>query len=348
MKTSSISKNWKENIFLIACVCFFVLFVIIAAISGAWPGKDVSAQFFSAMAGALVAAIITLFLLKGQTAVEADRQKDSKVFEEKLQIYQDFLHKLCDVVKDMNIDEIEEKELVFQAAYITIHTRPESMLAVSKNIKGIVENIKKDDYFDERGMLEQLFDIADTFHLELYGEKYDLKNFREMTIDNFSTILKTKEDINQGENNEKMEEVKALEGKKLNLKDRAKLLKAMIKTNGSRQWICKDTLVHEYFTDVSEKTGKYIKSNRMIAIDLKPEGDNYKILLFTRSYDEEGTRKIAEGIGQTFKCYNENNGVRHLYKTIPMNTPNEEIALVMQELLAKIKVYRDKDYPLKK
>ena len=61
MKTSSISKNWKENIFLIACVCFFVLFVIIAAISGAWPGKDVSAQFFSAMAGALVAAIITLF-----------------------------------------------------------------------------------------------------------------------------------------------------------------------------------------------------------------------------------------------------------------------------------------------
>ena len=60
MKTSSISKNWKENIFLIACVCFFVLFVIIAAISGAWPGKDVSAQFFSAMAGALVAAIITI------------------------------------------------------------------------------------------------------------------------------------------------------------------------------------------------------------------------------------------------------------------------------------------------
>ena len=123
---------------------------------------------------------------------------------------------------------------------------------------------------------------------------------------------------------------------------------SMIKTNGSRQWICKDILVHEYFTDVSEKTGKYIKSNRMIAIDLKPEGDNYKILLFTRSYDEEGTRKIAEGIGQTFKCYNENNGVRHLYKTIPMNTPNEEIASVMQELLAKIKVYRDKDYPLKK
>ena len=347
MKTSGKSKIWKENLFLILCVCFFALFVIIATISGAWPGKDISAQFFSAIAGALVAAIITLFLLRGQTAVEADRKKSSKIFAEKLQIYQDFLHKLCDVVKDMNIDEVEEKELVFQAAYITMHTEPESMLAISKNIKGIVENIKRDDYFDERGMLEQLFDIADTFHLELYGEKYDVKDFREMTINNFSTILKTKEDINQGENDEKLEEVKALEGKKLNLKDRAKLLKAMIKSNGSRQWIYKEILVHEFFTDVSEETGKYIKSNRMIAIDLKPEGDSYNILLFTRLNDEEGAKKIAEGIGQAFKCYNENNGVRHLYKTIPINTPNEEIASIMQELLVKIKAYRDKEFPLK-
>ena len=98
----------KENTFLILCVCFFALFVILAAVSGAWPGKDISAQFFSAMAGALVAAIITLFLLKGQTSVEADRQKDSKVFEEKLRIYQDFLHKLCDVVKDQKITPEEE------------------------------------------------------------------------------------------------------------------------------------------------------------------------------------------------------------------------------------------------
>lgn len=337
----------KENSFLILCVCFFALFVIIAAVSGAWPGKDISAQFFSALAGALVAAIITLFLLRGQTAVEADRKKNSKIFEEKLKIYQEFLHKLCDVVKDMKIEEVEEKELVFQAAYITMHTEPESMFAVSKDIKGIVENIKGDDYFDEKGMLEQLFDIADTFHLELYGEKYDVKDFREKIINNFSTILKSKEDINKGEDEQKMEEVKALEGKRLDLKDRAKLLKAMIKTNGSRQWICKNILVHEYFTDISEDTGKYIKTNRMIAIDLKPEGDRYNILLFTRLYDEEGARKIAEGIGEKFNCYNENNGVRHLYKIIPMNTPNEEIASIMKDLLAKIKAYRDKIYPLK-
>lgn len=131
-------------------------------------------------------------------------------------------------------------------------------------------------------------------------------------------------------------------------KDRAKKLKSIIKSNGSNQWIFKDILVHEYYTDVSKKTGKYIKSDHMIAIDLKPEGDCYKILLFTRSYDEEGARMIAEGIGQEFNSIPSNNGPRHLYKTIPMNTPDEEIASIMQELLVKIKAYRDKEYPLKK
>ena len=132
------------------------------------------------------------------------------------------------------------------------------------------------------------------------------------------------------------------------LKDRAQQLKAIINSNGSNQWIYKDILVHEYYTDDSEKTGKYIKSDRMIAIDLKPEGDSYNILLFTRLYDEEGAKKIAEGIGQEFNSIPSNNGPRHLYKTIPMNTPNEEITSIMQELLVKIKAYRDKEYPLKK
>ena len=85
----------------------------------------------------------------------------------------------------------------------------------------------------------------------------------------------------------------------------------------------------------------------MIAIDLKPEGDSYKILLFTRLYNEEGARKIAEGIGQEFNSIPSNNGPRHLYKTIPINSPNEEIASVMQELLAKVKFYRDINFPLR-
>ena len=48
-------------------------------------------------------------------------------------------------------------------------------------------------------------------------------------------------------------------------------LKEMIDANYSYQWIYNlDTLVHEYYTDYNNKTGKFYKSKRNIAIDLCP------------------------------------------------------------------------------
>ena len=132
----------KESLFLVLCVCLFALLVIIAAISGTWPGKDVSAQFFSAISGALIAAIITLFLLKGQTEVEADREKDSIVFKEKLRIYQGFLRKLCDVVKDMEITPQEEIDLQFQVSYIAMHTDSVAIKTISEQVRDIVVDIR--------------------------------------------------------------------------------------------------------------------------------------------------------------------------------------------------------------
>ena len=69
---------------LIGCLLLLTLFVSVATISGAWPGSDASAQILSALAGAVVAAIITLFLLLGQTSSEEKKERNTKVFEEKL------------------------------------------------------------------------------------------------------------------------------------------------------------------------------------------------------------------------------------------------------------------------
>ena len=184
----------KDNLFLVLCVFLFVLFVILAAVSGAWPGKDISAQFFSAMAGALVAAIITLFLLKGQTAVEADRQRDSKVFEEKLKIYKGFLEKLCDVVKDMNITEEEEIELQFQVSYIAMHTGSNSIKKISEQVREIIKQIRTNQS-DKKVILKELFELSDTFKEELYdyqnSESKDesSEDSRKETIANFSYIV---------------------------------------------------------------------------------------------------------------------------------------------------------------
>lgn len=126
-----------------------------------------------------------------------------------------------------------------------------------------------------------------------------------------------------------------------------KKLKEKIDANGSNQWIYnQDTLVHEYYTDYNNKTGKFYKSDRRIVIDLCPNyNDNeYWIKVFTRENNKSQSEIIAkEALGTEFEGCPDNPN-RHLYARIPMSESNEKIVEIMTELLKKIKDYRDKKY----
>ena len=329
-------KTIKENLFLILCICLLALFVILAAVSGSWPGKDISAQFLSAMSGALVAAIITLFLLKGQTAVEADRQKDSKVFEEKLRIYKVFLHKLCDVVKDQKITPEEEIELQFQVSYIDMHTSSESIKNISVQVKDIIERIKNNDN-NKKLMLEELFKIADSFNKELYGDKIikdkdadNKEDSRRDTIANFEILVYS--DMNKYE---KMRE----------LKDRFKELKNKIDKSGSNSCslLYNSTLInYEYYTATNAK-GEYIKTPDRIAVDLLLEGDEFVIRVGTRRNDPEKTKRITNAVDDRFTPGNtELTGAHwHVHAKFAQETPDDEIIEDMNDLLMRINFYRN-------
>jgi len=329
---------------LVGCLFLLALFVGVATLSGAWPGSDASAQILSALAGAVVAAIITLFLLLGQTSSEEKKERNTKVFEERLRIYKEFLQKLCDVVKDMKINPAEEIELEFQVAYIAMHTSTESIDTISEKVKEIIVNIKEGkDGSNE--MLRPLFEIADRFYKELYGKDNDVNDdIRNNTISNFSYIMLTKDKIEQAKTEQKNDINTSLSGKKLTPKMKTTLLMAKINVEGFNQWIWRDTnLVHELYTDI--KNGEYIKTRNMIAVDLIREGDKYLILVFTRQNKEDSTRKLAEEIWGKFNPW-EKNSTRHLYKEIPQTTSEDEIASVMTELLNRLKTYRDTKFPL--
>ena len=55
---------------LLGSVLLLLLFVVVATLSGAWPSSEISAQIMATLAGAVVTAIITMFLLMGQTSSE--------------------------------------------------------------------------------------------------------------------------------------------------------------------------------------------------------------------------------------------------------------------------------------
>lgn len=307
----------KEYLFLILCICFFALFVIIAAISGAWPGKDISAQFFSAMAGALVAAIITLFLLQGQTAVEADRQKDSKVFEEKLLIYKEFLRKLCDVVKDQKITEEEEIELQFQVSYIAMHTKSDSIKSISEQVRKIVVDIKNKEK-DSKNMLSQLFIIADTLYKELYGKENSFKEEdRSTTIVNFESILAPKNEMRIYE------------------------LMQNITAQGINKRIDKDgNLIYEYYCNNTDN--KYLKGNGTVSIGISYNSNQYSFSIITKGNHPDDFLAMIQGVCNDSKLFKKDNNEKYIAN---IGTDDSKIVEFFNVLLTKMKKYRETDFP---
>jgi len=334
----------KNNKSLLVSILLALTAFAIAVLFRIFSVSDVWTQMFAALTGAIITVIITLLLLQGQTASEETKERNTKVFEERLRIYQEFLHKLCDVVKDMKIEPEEEIELEFQVAYIAMHTGSESISAISDQVREIIVAIKKGES-DSNEMLSQLFTIADAFYKELYGKENDYNDDnRNQAIMNFRSIMIAKEDITQYETEQKEAVITSLNGKEDSLNNRALILKNMITPIGSKQWIWRGTtLVHEFYTDISNQSGKYISSKNQIAVDLTPFGNDYLVTVFTRQYNEDDSKRIAETIWGKFTPYNK----RHLYQRIPLSTSNEEIVSIMSQLLSDIKDYRDKNFPLK-
>ncbi|MBQ3634418.1 MAG: hypothetical protein II951_02250 [Bacteroidales bacterium] len=180
----------------------------------------------------------------------------------------------------------------------------------------------------------------------MYGEENLFKNDqRERTIANFDSILVANEDISQYEIEQKADVISSLnKDNNLSVEARAQLLQAMIDANGATQWIWNGTtLVHEFYTDISNKTGRLIKSKNRIAVDMTPIGrEYYEVTVYSRQNSEDSAKKIAEGIWGKFMPWRNDNKTRHLYKKIAWNTDNREIAAIMSNLLQEIRRYRDR------
>ncbi|MBO5633004.1 MAG: hypothetical protein J5965_28430 [Aeriscardovia sp.] len=307
----------KENSFLILCVCFFALFVILAAVSGAWPGKDISAQFFSAMAGALVAAIITLFLLKGQTAVEADRQKNSKVFEEKLGIYKEFLSKLCDVVKDQKITPEEEIELQFQVSCIAMHTKSASIKSISEQVRKIIVDIKNHEK-DSNNMLSQLFVISDALYKELYDKdnSFDEED-RSKTIVNFESILAPKNDSRLYE-----------------------LMQNIIAKGSNKRIDRNGILIYEYWCN--NKDNRYIKTNGSVSIGISCNNMQYSFSIMAKGNHPEKFLAMVQGVCDESKLFKKDANANFI---ADVGTDDGRIVDFFNLLLSKMKKYRETDFP---
>ena len=356
MSTNNNDKETKFNSISGLAIIGILFFAIIlsASIMGVFKGYEPYQQLIAAMLSVAATGVITALLLifqrkqqeelnKEQREFEKERIQKTKVFEERLRIYQQFLRKLCDVVKDQEISPQEEIELQFQVSYIAMHTSKQSIYDISEQVKEIVVRIKNKDK-NQNLLIDQLFEVADSFRDELYGKKEDEMqsdeqfdeedyfDYRKETIANFSNIVET--------NLKEYEIVK--------LKERIRELKKMVLKNCEKQAIFKGSvLYHEFYTTIRD--GKYVPSKDTIAIDLLFEANECIIRICTRRYDPERTKEIAIAIDGVFTPGNTDLTAPHwhVHSRLPQSTSNDEIVRVLNELLSKVKAYRDKKYPNK-
>ena len=115
-------------------------------------------------------------LLEQQTSNESRKDKETKIFEEKLRIYQDFLHCLWEVIKDGEVTKEEAIQLEFQTSYITMHAKSDHIKVIANSVKEIINslncgsgNTAEKASQSNRELMKQLFVIVGEFQNDLYG-----------------------------------------------------------------------------------------------------------------------------------------------------------------------------------
>lgn len=180
---------------LVVIACFFAVYLRL------FTGKELWYEMFAAVLGVIITAVITMILLKGQSDDDVERERAAKIFEEKLRIYQDYLHTLCDVIKDHSLSDEEKIRLEFQTSYVAMHCDSKYIATVSGAVKELIEYCcpdedagslsRKNKSDSPDPLLDNLFQIVEAFRKDLYGDdfRFDDKNKRD-TLENFSNAYR--------------------------------------------------------------------------------------------------------------------------------------------------------------
>ena len=111
MRKSEASLGWKKSItvLLVVAIVFLVGMIVLQMFFG---GEGIlPVQILGAMVGACLTAIITLFLLIGQTESQENKDKAIKIYEQKIRVYSSFISSLWETLSDGKLEDEELRAL---------------------------------------------------------------------------------------------------------------------------------------------------------------------------------------------------------------------------------------------
>lgn len=134
-------------VFIVSCV--FLMFVYEADFPNISTSGAVAA-IISAAISVLLTASVTSELIKSQTDTEEAKERNIRIFEKKITIYQNFLEKLHEIISKKKISEDDVNELLFQISYVSMHAKPEHVREVFGRLKESISLLTGDIDDQER------------------------------------------------------------------------------------------------------------------------------------------------------------------------------------------------------
>ncbi len=178
-----IYSDWIYIVILLLCTFLFLAFFF-----NAWPETVFLGEVFSTLSGAAIVAIITLFLLDGQTKSENETVQNSAIFKKKLEIYHDFLKSLNLIVAHKKLSDSDKINMQFQVAYISIHTESKRLKTISEQVNSIIRKLELENPI-KNNIYDELYKLSVEFHNELYSNKWNADNADlQLAIQNFACL----------------------------------------------------------------------------------------------------------------------------------------------------------------
>jgi hypothetical protein len=194
----------------ISVVIGFIVFVGIAIMTNLFQSNDLPVQITGALLEAVITALITYFLLTGQTAQEEIKERQVKIFEKKQEIYYNFLEKLEKIIQDgevhigtknkdgsVNNSVDELKGLIFQFAYLQLHTSEETINNVVGKVSKIIQRLNNYNSIEEADKQKELPEFYSSLSSELFDiiailkkDLYATKNYKPISKEKMDEILR--------------------------------------------------------------------------------------------------------------------------------------------------------------
>lgn len=155
----------NKNFWLYGIITFLILFMASAVIFRIYQIEILPSQFYGALISVVITVIITYLLLncqtaqqveilKNQTEQEVQKDKDIKIFQQKITVYAEFTEKMWAMLDDGTVTDEELKELR------TICFRKLVFYLNSEQINKIYEQINKIDFENDDTAMKAVGEIT--------------------------------------------------------------------------------------------------------------------------------------------------------------------------------------------